>query len=143
MNFIKKVWLSLTILIIASATWGWILASWSISRLAWLFVVASILLLATFLTVPLTNLQRLLLQWFQSDIGTFISVILVAFLFVIFLKWIYFFAKPLVLISATILARLDLLTVGFNKSQTFITLASISLASLGLGAGLNLFLASW
>lgn len=143
MNFIKKVWFSLTILLIASGTWGWILASWSISWFAWLFVVASILLLATFLTVPLTNLQTLILQLFQSDIGTFIYVICVAFLFVIFLKWIYFFVKPLVLISATVLARLDLLIVGFNKSQTFITLASISLAGLGLGAGLNLVLASW
>lgn len=143
MNFFKKVWFSLTILLIASATWGWILASWSISWLAWLFVVASILLLATFLTVPFTHLQKLILQWFQFDIGTFIYVILVAFMFVIFLKWIYFFAKPLVLISAIVLARLELLSVGFKKSQTFITLASISLAGLGLGAGLNLFLASW
>ena len=86
------------------------------------------------------NSERLILQCFKSDIGTFISVIIVAFLFVIFLKWLYFLVKPLVLISATILARLDLLIIGFNQWQTFITLMSISLGALGVGAGLNLLL---
>lgn len=121
---------------------GWILASKSISWLSFLAVVASILLLITFLTVPLPPSERLILQWFKSDIGTFISVIIVAFLFVIFLKWLDFFVKPLVLISATILARLDLLIIGFNQWQTFITLISISLGALGVGAGLNLLLTS-
>ena len=142
MNFIRQVWLSLTILLIASVTLGWILASESISWLAWLAVVASIFLLATFLTVPLPNLQRLILQWFTSDIGTFISVILVAFLFVVFLNWIDFFVKPLVLISAAILARLDSIAAGFNQWQEFLILTSISLAGLGVGGYLNLWLAS-
>jgi hypothetical protein len=136
----KKVGFSLTILSIAAATLGWILASESISWLGLLAVVASILLFITFLTVPLPNSERLILQLFKSDIGTFISVIIVAFLFVIFLKWIAFLVKPLVLISATILARLDLLIIGFNQWQTFITLMSISLGALGVGAGLNLLL---
>jgi len=139
---LKKVWFSLTILSVAAATLGWILASESISWLGWLAVVASILLLITFLTLPLPNSERLILQWFKSDIGTFISVIIVAFLFVIFLKWLDFFVKPLVLISATILARLDLLIIGFNQWQTFITLMSISLTAVGVGAGLNLLLTS-
>lgn len=140
MKSFKKVGFSLTILSIAAATLGWILASESISWLGLLAVVASILLFITFLTVPLPNSERLILQLFKSDIGTFISVIIVAFLFVIFLKWIAFLVKPLVLISATILARLDLLIIGFNQWQTFITLMSISLGALGVGAGLNLLL---
>jgi hypothetical protein len=140
---VAQVGLSLTILLIASVTLGWILASESISWGAWLAVVASILLLATFLTVPLPNLQRLILQWFTSDIGTFISVILLAFLFVVFLNWIDFFVKPLVLISAAILARLDSIAAGFNQWQEFLILTSISLAGLGLGGYLNFCLTSW
>jgi hypothetical protein len=142
LNFIRQVGLSLTILLIASVTLGWTLASESISGLAWLAVVASIFLLATLLTVPLPNLQRLILQWFKSDIGTFISVILVAFLFVVFLNWIDFFVKPLVLISAAILARLDSIAAGFNQWQEFLIITSISLAGLGVGGYLNFWLAS-
>ena len=140
MNAIPNLWFSLILLSLVSSLLGWRLASEDISLSAWLAVVGGILLFTELLTVPLSVVKRAIVQWFQSDLGTFVYVIFAAFLFAVFLHRIQIVAKALMLICAETLARVDLLEVGFNEWLAFSILASISLICLGLGAGIYIFL---
>lgn len=140
MNAIANLWFSLILLSLVSSLLGWTLASEDISLPAWLAVVAGILLLSELLTIPLSLIKRAIVKWFQSDLGTFVYVIIAAFLFAVFLHSVQIFAKALMLICAEILARVDLLEVGLNQWMAFSILASISLICLGLGAGIYIFL---
>ncbi|GGA37155.1 hypothetical protein CYANOKiyG1_55120 [Okeania sp. KiyG1] len=60
-------------------------------------------------------------------------MILCAFLFVVFIRWVTISVDALVLISAGILVRLDAQVCGFKNWQSFVILLIISQASLGLG----------
>lgn len=121
------------LLLISYSILGWRLASIQASQLLYLTVITAIFLLDIILTVPLPNFQRIIKPWFQSDIMTFISVIISAFLFVVLIRWISLSVDALVLISAGILVRLDTQVCGLKNWQSFVILLIISQASLGLG----------
>ncbi|NEQ74312.1 MAG: hypothetical protein F6K23_15460 [Okeania sp. SIO2C9] len=125
--------LSLILLLITYTILGWRLASIQPSKLLYLAIIAAIFLLDIILTVPLPNFKEIIKPWFQSDITTFISVIISAFLFVVIIRWISLSVDALVLISAGILVRLDAQVCGLKNWQSFVILLIISQASLGLG----------
>ncbi|NEP79669.1 MAG: hypothetical protein F6K39_16770 [Okeania sp. SIO3B3] len=125
--------LSLILLLITYTVLGWRLASIQPSQLLYLAIIAAIFLLDIILTVPLPNFKEIIKPWFQSDITTFISVMLCAFLFVVIIRWISLSVDALVLISAGILVRLDTQVSGLKNWQSFVILLIISQASLGLG----------
>lgn len=129
---------SLTLLLISYSILGWTLANSNASQLAYGLVMATVILLDVFLTAPLPNIKGIVTPWFQSDIGTFIYIIVSAFLFVVFIRWIHIFINGLVLVSASILTRLDTQIYGLKRWQSFLTLVIISEASLGFGYGLYL-----
>lgn len=137
----KKIpWSSLAILIVTYATFGWTVAASQPSLFAWPLAVAGIFLLASVLTAPLTNSKKLIQQWFKSDVGAFMSIVLAALLAVVVVTWLHLFATGLVLFSAGALTRLDIQTSGFKKTQAFWILAVVSLIGLGIGATLNFLL---
>lgn len=125
--------LSLILLLITYSILGWRLANTQASQLLYLAVIATIFLLDIILTAPLPNLKGIIKPLFKSDIATFISVIVFAFLFVVFIRWIAIFVNVLVLICSGILVRLDTQIYGLKSWQSFVILLIISEASLGLG----------
>ncbi|MGB3511233.1 MAG: hypothetical protein WBA93_18760 [Microcoleaceae cyanobacterium] len=131
--------LSLTILLTTYSILGWSLAHSDASLLIYCLVIAAVILLDIFLTAHLPNLKGIITPLFQSDIGTFISIIISAFLFVVFIRWIHIVINCLVLVSAAILTRLDTLIYGLKRWQSFLVLVIISEASLGFGSALYLF----
>lgn len=103
------------------------------SWLFWVMGAVYILLIASALAAPFRLIQTFYTSWLQSDTRAFISVIVGAFVAVIFINWFDLFIRILVLISASALARLDLQTSGYNKWQAFRMLVAVPLVGFGLG----------
>ncbi len=130
----KNSWVSLTLLFVTYFVFGWKLSEFDVPpHLTWFLAVASILVLAVALSFPLKDTKALIMQWFSSDLGAFISIILGAIVAVIVVTWLHLFATCLVLISAVALARLDIQVSGWKNWHSFAILATISLTGLVLG----------
>ncbi|MDJ0515305.1 MAG: hypothetical protein F6K22_03075 [Okeania sp. SIO2F4] len=134
--------LSFTLLLMSYSIFGWSLANAQVSLFLYLVVIACIFLLDVILTFRLLDLKAIS-PWFQSDIFTFISAILIAFLFVVFIRWINIFIHALVLVSAGILAKLDTQVYGLKKWQSFGILLIISEGSLFLGTALYILIKNY
>lgn len=134
----KNSWVSLTLLFVTYFTLGWKLSEFDVPRhLTWFLAIASILVLAVALSFPLRETKALIMRWFSSDLGAFLSIILGAFVAVVVFAWLHLFATCLVLISAVALARLDIQISGWKNWRAFAVLASISLSGVALGGALE------
>ncbi len=134
----KNSWLSLTLLFVTYFTFGWKLSEFDVPpHLTWFLAVAAILVLAIALSFPLKDTKTAIMQWFSSDYGAFISIILGALVAVIVVTWMHLFVTCLVLISAGTLARLDIQLSGWKNWRAFAVLATISLTGLVLGGGIE------
>ncbi len=72
-------------------------------------------------------------RWLRSDLGYFTLIMICALSFTVALVWFKTFGYFLVLISAEVLARLDLRNSGFNRVQSLFVLTLFSLAGLATG----------
>ncbi|MEG3894270.1 MULTISPECIES: hypothetical protein [unclassified Microcoleus] len=137
----KNSWLSLTLLFVTYFIFGWKLSEFDVPpHIVWFLAVASILLLAVALSFPLKDIKALMMRWFSSDAGAFISIILGAFVAVVVVAWMHLFATCLVLISAAALARLDIQLSGWKTWRAFAVLATISLTGVALGGAIEFLL---
>jgi hypothetical protein len=137
----KNSWLSLTLLFVTYFTFGWKLSTFNIPpHVTWTLSIATLLLLTVVLSFPLKDTRTLISQWFKTDTGALMSIVLAAFFVVIVATWLHLFATALVLISAGALARLDIQISGFKQWGAFGVLAAVSLTGLGLGGALHLLL---
>lgn len=121
---------------------GWSLANAEVSLFLYLVVIAGIFLFYAILTFRLLDLKAIV-PWFESDIFSFISAIIIAFLFVVFIRWINIFIHALVLVSAGILAKLETQVYGLKKWQSFGILLIISEGSLFLGTALYILIKNY
>ncbi|MEG4420492.1 hypothetical protein QUA70_18160 [Microcoleus sp. LAD1_D5] len=134
----KNSWVSLTLLFVTYFTLGWKLSEFDVPpHLTWFLAIASILVLAVALSFPLRETKALIMRWFSSDLGAFLSIILGAFVAVVVFAWLHLFATCLVLISAVALARLDIQISGWKNWRAFAVLASISLSGVALGGAIE------
>lgn len=134
MLFVKKVpWVSLSLLLLSYGVFGWLLSATDRSWLLWLMGAIFTLVIAISLIEPLAVIQTFYTAWLKSDARAFISVIIGAFIAVVIIRWLDFFLRLLVLLSAATLARLDLQTAGYGKWQAFGVLVIVSLSGFGLG----------
>lgn len=134
----KNSWLSLTLLFVTYFVFGWKLSEFDVPpHVTWFLAIASILVLAVALSFPLKDTKALIMQWFSSDFGAFVSIIVGAFVAVVVVTWMHLFATCLVLTSAVALARLDIQLSGWKNWQSFAVLATISLIGLGLGGAIE------
>ena len=137
----KNSWVSLTLLFVTYFTFGWKLSEFDVPpHLTWFLALASIFVLAIFLSFPMRNTKALIRGWFSSDMGAFLSIIVGAFLAVVIFAWLHLFATCLLLISAAALARLDIQISGGKNWRAFVVLTTISLAGVGLGGAIELWL---
>ena len=121
---------------------GWSLADVQVSLFLYLVIIAGIFLFNAILTFHLLDLETID-PWFKSDIFTFISAIIIAFLFVFFIRWINILSHALVVVSAGILAKLDTQIYSFKKWQSFGILLIISEGSFVIGIALYILLKNY
>ena len=134
----KKSWVSLTLLFVTYFTFGWKLSEFDVPpHQAWFLALASILLLDIFLSFPMRKTKALIRGWFSSDIGAFLAIIVGAFVAVVVFAWLHLFATSLLLISAGVLARLDIQISGWKNWRAFVVLTTLSLGGVGLGGAIE------
>lgn len=137
----KNSWVSLTLLFVTYFTFGWKLSEFDVPpHLTWFLAIASILVLAVALSFPLKDIKALILRWFSSDLGAFLSIIVGALVAVVVFAWMHLFATCLLLISAGALARLDIQMSGWKNWRAFALLATICLTGVGLGGAIEFWL---
>jgi len=134
----KKSWVSLTLLFVSYFTFGWKLSEFDVSpHQTWLVALASILVLDIVLSFPMRKTKALIRGWFSSDIGAFLAIIVGAFVAVVVFAWLHLLAPSLLLISAGVLARLDIQISGWKNWRAFVVLTTISLGGVGLGGAIE------
>ncbi|MEP6485761.1 hypothetical protein NDI43_03235 [Microcoleus vaginatus GB2-A3] len=134
----KNSWVSLTLLFVTYFTFGWKLSEFDVPpHLTWFLAIASILVFTVALSFPLRDIKALIIRWFSSDLGAFLSIIVGALVAVVVFAWMHLFATCLLLISAGALARLDIQISGWKNWRAFAVLASISLTGVGLGGAIE------
>jgi hypothetical protein len=140
-------WLSLSILFSAYATFSWFLTHWFATHVdeaiaewaVWALVLSLTLLQALLLTTLFDGVKRFFRRWLRSDVGYFSLILIGSMSVTAALVWFKMFGYFLVLVSAEILARLDLQNANLNRWQSLgiLTLVSVLGLAAGWGARLN------
>jgi hypothetical protein len=137
----KFPWLSLSLLLAAYTTFSWFfahsftqfLAFSTTAVLAWGLVLSFTLLQALLLTTLFDGLKLFLNRWLRSDIGYFSLIILISMSVTIAIVWHGVTGYFLVLVSAELLARIDLESARFSRLQILFLLTLISMTGLAIG----------
>ncbi len=133
----KVTLLSLLLLISTYFTFGWTLFEVQITLYAWGLIILTIVGLCLLFTTPTNQLQKPIIKWFRTDVGTFVSVLMGAFIIVVIATYLNTFAKILLILSATLLVRVELQIIGIRNWSAFLILLITSLLGLALGFGLH------
>lgn len=135
---VKKLpYLSSILLWLTYVVLGWRIYEWALNWHTWLLAALLIILMAILLASPAAIVDFLISGFLESDLKAFISVIMASFVLIIALVWFSIFAHFLVLISAALLARLDMQLAGLRRRYAFMILALLSLAGLATGIWLH------
>lgn len=139
--FLKKIpWLSLTLLFLSYSALGWVISETERPWFVWLILVVGILLLLASLTTPWSKITQFYGQILKSNIRSFLVTVFAAFLFFLMLAWFRIFLDTLLVISATILAKIDFQTSGYKEGSGFWFTSIFALAGLGAGFLLQMFI---
>ena len=148
-------WLSLLILFITYAVFGWSISQASQSWVQWIvetgetlefaleeeFIILTIHLIAAAiivivslcLTIPMALITLAFQKSLGSDLKAFISVFVWSFILVLIICAFEYFADLLVMISAALLVRLDLQKLGCKNWQIFLITVIVSSLAFALG----------
>jgi hypothetical protein len=131
---VKKLpWLSLALLFAAYTTFSWFLIHATATPLVWVLVLLFTVIQALLLTTLFDGFRRFMRNWLRSDLGYFTLIMFSALGFTGALVWFRTFGYFLVLVTAEILARLDLQNAGFTRLQALFLLTLFSVAGLAMG----------
>lgn len=128
----KLTWLSFILLLVAYITFGRYLHASEASQLVWSMAALAVIALAAAMTNLWQPAKSFALLGFQSDFGCLVMVFILASLAVLVLAWAYFFAYVLVIVAASLLVRIDALSLDLSTALTFFILVGIPLLGLGL-----------
>jgi hypothetical protein len=135
MTLIKSFpWVSLTLVVLAYASLGWLISQAHSPWYIWLTVVTAMLFLLSALTTPWLKMADYSIIFFKSDTRTLAFSVLAAFLFFLMIAWFKVFLDTLVIISANILFRIDVQRCGLGERQTFLVTSIFSFTGLAFGA---------
>jgi hypothetical protein len=129
----RSLLISFLLLFAAYTTFSWFLTHSTANWFAWSFISTFALLQALLLTTWFIRVRLFFGRWLASDVGYFTLIIVGALSVTAALVWFKVFGYVLVLVSAEILARLELQRAGCNRLQAFLLLTLVSL--LGVVAG--------
>ncbi|MEH2349972.1 MAG: hypothetical protein V7K55_18645 [Nostoc sp.] len=135
MSILKRVpWVSLALVLLSYSTLGWVISETHAPLFVWVQTVVGILLLIVTLTTPWPKMTYYLNTLLKSNVRSFGVAVLAAFLFFIMIAWFGVFLDTLLIISATILVRIDFQKAGLRQGLAFLTTSIFSLIGLALGA---------
>jgi len=135
MSILRRVpWVSLALVLLSYSTLGWVISEAHPPLFVWLVTVVAILLLIVTLTAPWSKMTYYYSIFLKSNIRTFGVAVLAAFLFFIMIAWFRVFLDTLLILSATILVRIDFQRAGLREGLAFSTASIFSLGGLALGA---------
>lgn len=136
----KLPWVSLTLLVTAYSTLGWVVYNAHAPWFVWLLLVFSVALVVEGLVVPWSRIRRYLAIVLKSDVRAFGFSVLGAFLAFVIVAWLHIFVHALVILASNMLVRLNLQEAGVQKQQTFWILFIFSIAGIGVGAIAEIFM---
>ena len=135
MSILQRVpWVSLALVLLSYSTLGWVISETRAPVSVWLTTVVGILLLIVTLTIPWSKMTYYFRILLKSNTRSFAVAVLAAFLFFIMIAWFQIFLDTLLIISATILVKIDFQTAGLRQGLAFLTASTFSLTGLALGA---------
>ncbi|MCC5614188.1 hypothetical protein LC605_03670 [Nostoc sp. CHAB 5836] len=135
MLILKRVpWVSLALVLLSYSTLGWVISETRAPAFVWVATVIAILLLIVTLTAPWPKMTYYYSIFLRSNIRSFGVAVLAAFLFFMMIAWFRVFLDTLLIISATILVRIDFQRAGLKERLAFWTASIFSLGGLALGA---------
>jgi len=135
MSILKRVpWVSLAVVLLSYSTLGWVISETHPPMFVWSAIVVGILLLILILTTPWPKVTYYYTLVFESNFRAFGVAVLGAFLFFIMLAWFRIFLDTLLIISATILLRIDFQVADLKRKVAFWSASIASLTGLVLGA---------
>lgn len=138
MSITKRLpWVSLALLLLTYSVFGWILSPQNLTIYAWLLVVVGILVLIAILTTPWSKTTQFIRILFNTKLKSFGFAVLGAFFFFLICAHFRTFLDVMLIISATILVRLDFQTASFTEIQAFCLTSIFSIAGLMLGLLFN------
>ncbi|MEH2324867.1 MAG: hypothetical protein V7K32_15135 [Nostoc sp.] len=127
-------WVSLALVLLSYSTLGWLISETRASVSMWLATVVAILLLIVTLSIPWTKITYYFSILLKSNTRSFAVAVIAAFLFFIMIAWFRVFLDTLLIVSATILVKIDFQTAGLRAGLAFLTASIFSLSGLALGA---------
>ncbi|MEH1871574.1 hypothetical protein [Nostoc sp.] len=127
-------WVSLALVLLSYSTLGWLISETRASVSMWLATVVAILLLIVTLTIPWTKITYYFSILLKSNTRSFAVAVVAAFLFFIMIAWFRVFLDTLLIVSATILVKIDFQTAGLRAGLAFLAASIFSLSGLALGA---------
>lgn len=133
-------WFSLTLAVLSYSTLGWVISETKAPWFVWLIVALATLLLLASLTASWSKLAEYYTMLFQSNIRSFGITVLAAFLFFLMIAWFRVFLDTLLVLSATILVKIDFQSAGFKQGIAFWLTSIFSLTGLATGALLHRFI---
>lgn len=125
--------LSLALLFCAYSTFSWVLTHATVTWLVWALVLSFTLFQALFLTTWFNGFKQFIGRWLRSDVGYFMLIVVGSLGVTAAIVWFKAFGYFLVVVSAEILARLELQNAGYNRVQALFVLTLVSLAGLAAG----------
>jgi len=130
----KLSWVSIGMMVLTYGVFGWLMSASLVSPwLPWLGACYITIVITGLTLVPLRNWRTKIDYWLQSKLRSLISLIGGAFSMVIIFSWLDLSIRILVLIAAALLVRIDLVSQGLSKKQSFYFLGIFAWGSYGLG----------
>jgi hypothetical protein len=125
-------WLSWALLVVAYATYGGFLHDMETTPSSWAISIVLTILLAAVTTIAWRPCRQVILLGFQSDLGYFIMALMLASLAVIAVTQFRIFTFWLLLVTVSLLARVDMLITKFEGAIAFLIMVALSMLGLGL-----------
>ena len=129
--------ISLALLFLTDATFGWILHDWTSDRVIWLAVAFGITILGGVVTYPSRSVSLIFGRFFQTDMRALILIVGTSLMSVILLTWLKFFIDTVVLFSAGLLVSLDLKVRGWSKPISLLLIIGWQLLGMSMGLYLH------
>lgn len=134
MSIFKRLpWISLVLALLTYCSLGWVISKTYMSTTALGITALAVLILVFVLTTPWVNLTNYSNKFFKSNSRTFAVTVFGAFLLFLIIARFRLFLDTLVIISATILVRIDFQSAGLKQTHAFGIMSIISLSGLATG----------
>ncbi|NJL88783.1 MAG: hypothetical protein HC916_02470 [Coleofasciculaceae cyanobacterium SM2_1_6] len=129
----KLPWASLSMLVLTYITFGWLMSASIQAPLLPVFGAVCIAIVMAAFTLPLKKIKKYLDIWSQSKLRSMAAMLLGVFSVVIVISALEISVRVLVIVAASLLARIDLINQGISKDKIFVILSLLAFSSYVLG----------